>query len=676
MKKIDFHIHTIATKKDSGFTFSIENLKEYVKSLQLDAIAITNHNYFDYKQYETIFNSLCCKVFPGVEIDVESGHLLLITSPDDAYDFSMKCKEIEYLNNDIESSISFDKLKIVFTDFSKYLLIPHYKKDPVIKDETIRKFGPDIFVGEVSNAKKFTVQLKSEEPIVPVIFSDMRISTEIKTFPLKHTYIQIDEISINSIKYALKDKTKVSLSKNHSFLFQILNDGTVACDGLNVIFGKRSSGKTYTLRKICESFPNTKHIMQFSLVERDEKIAEREFKDKINLKESNISEEYLEVFRSVVNDVIHIDLDSNNQKIEDYLISLKKMANHTYEADVFSKTKVYNETMYLTIKDSELELVIKSVKNLLDSSKYKELIVKHITNKELFNLYLELCTLKDAENYDIYIKDQIDSVIVELKRLLVSKSSAPQIEDCNVSQFYIDELKTNRFIEISKKLRIDRTISSEKMYGFTVNIKSKQIASPKELRDISGNQKGDFSGQFALYNEPFAYLKNLSKKMGIPNSDAYKYFCNIHYKVMNSYGFEVSGGERAEFNLISELNDAFKYDMVLIDEPESSFDNLFLKQSVNQIIKDLANKMPVFVVTHSNTVGASIKPDYILYNERYVNATDNSIEFRIYTGHAGDKKLKSVEGYEIDNFTVLIDSLEAGEEAYKERGKLYENIKN
>src|SRR5690606_27900313 len=124
-------------------------------------------------------------------------------------------------------------------------------------------------------------------------------SETLSVFPLKQTYIQIEEININSLKYALKDKTKVSLSKDHSYMFQILSDGTFASDGLNVILGKRSSGKTYTLKKLYELFPNTKHIKQFSLLETDEKKSEKEFRDKISLKESNTSEEYLEAFRIV-----------------------------------------------------------------------------------------------------------------------------------------------------------------------------------------------------------------------------------------------------------------------------------------------------------------------------------------------------------------------------------------
>ncbi len=86
----------------------------------------------------------------------------------------------------------------------------------------------------------------------------------------------------------------------------------------------------------------------------------------------------------------------------------------------------------------------------------------------------------------------------------------------------------------------------------------------------------------------------------IPETDYYKYFVYVDYQILNEYGFEVSGGERAEFKLLQEIDDAYRYDMLLIDEPESSFDNLFLRDRVNKIIRELSDNMPVILVTHNN----------------------------------------------------------------------------
>jgi len=136
----------------------------------------------------------------------------------------------------------------------------------------------------------------------------------------------------------------------------------------------------------------------------------------------------------------------------------------------------------------------------------------------------------------------------------------------------------------------------------------------------------------------------------------------------------VSGGERSEFRLLQEISDAQSYDVLLIDEPESSFDNLFLKSDVNQIIKGISETMPVVVVTHNSTVGASVGADYLLHTRK---ETENGKPvYRIYSGHPTDKSLCSVDGKTINSHDVLMNSLEAGAVAYEERRQGYEAVKD
>ena len=161
----------------------------------------------------------------------------------------------------------------------------------------------------------------------------------------------------------------------------------------------------------------------------------------------------------------------------------------------------------------------------------------------------------------------------------------------------------------------------------------------------------------------------------MPETEYYKYFINIDYKILNSYGFEVSGGERAEYNLLNEIEDALKHDLLLIDEPESSFDNLFLKNEVNKLIKDLSKEIPIVIVTHNNTVGASIKPNYVLYTKREIDSGE--VKYKIFSGYPSDKRLKTNSGEEIENYYIFMSCLEAGSDAYDERKRdLYEILKN
>ena len=81
MKKIDFHIHTISTDRDADFDFSLESLRMYVEECGLDAIAITNHDVFDTEQFRSIEKELDIPVFPGIEVSLNCGHLLIRGCP-------------------------------------------------------------------------------------------------------------------------------------------------------------------------------------------------------------------------------------------------------------------------------------------------------------------------------------------------------------------------------------------------------------------------------------------------------------------------------------------------------------------------------------------------------------------------------------------------------------------
>lgn len=81
VKRIDFHIHTVSSKKDYEFEFSLEWLRDYVSKANLDAIAITNHDLFDEENYLEIKRSLeelNCAVYPGMELSLEAGHVNIV----------------------------------------------------------------------------------------------------------------------------------------------------------------------------------------------------------------------------------------------------------------------------------------------------------------------------------------------------------------------------------------------------------------------------------------------------------------------------------------------------------------------------------------------------------------------------------------------------------------------
>ena len=152
MKRCDLHIHTVSSVSDRAFVFDKDVLKGYIEKTGLDVIAITNHNLFDFSQFNVIKSELSnIVVLPGIEVDLEKGHILVIANNDDGslFDFNAKCLEVHNRIQTANDSLTFDTFLRIFSDLSKYLLIPHYEKSPKLPKDIIAKLGRNIVAGEV-----------------------------------------------------------------------------------------------------------------------------------------------------------------------------------------------------------------------------------------------------------------------------------------------------------------------------------------------------------------------------------------------------------------------------------------------------------------------------------------------------------------------------------------------
>ena len=263
-------------------------------------------------------------------------------------------------------------------------------------------------------------------------------------------------------------------------------------------------------------------------------------------------------------------------------------------------------------------------------------------------------------------------MIKTVKDSLQLKSAAPRIPNIDLYQYFINKKKREIFAEIAKGVKKNRIISTEKAGHFMINVSVRPFVNATDLKSVRLRQMS-LVNAFSMYEDPIKYLNEL-KKIGVDSDRIYKLFAAIDYKILNSSGLSVSGGERAEFNFMQKIKDAILYDILIIDEPESSFDNLFLKNEVNKFIKEMSENMPVIISTHNSTIGGSIKPDYIIYTEKKIES--NETHFNIYSGYPTANFLKDVKGNTIENYKITLNSLEAGEQAYSERKEIYETLKN
>ena len=674
MKKIDLHLHTIKTVSDYEFQFSFEKLKEYICEREIDAIAITNHNLFDIKQYEYVRDNLDIPVFPGVEVDLENGHLLIITSEDDIYDFEEKCNLVSEKIVTENDTLTFDAFNDIFKNRDKYILIPHYQKNPILKIEWYSKIG-NIYTGEVKNQNKFSLCKNDNDSLVPVLFSDERITANLTDFSLRQTYVDVQSITFNSLKYALKDKNKVALSKDGgNDLFEVLPNGFLASSGLNVVLGNRSSGKSVTLDKICNYFSNVKYIKQFSLIEKDEESEIKIFSKRIQTNKSLLIDNYLKDLKNVLVDILPIDLEKKENELKQYVDSWINYATEYNKRDSFAKAKIYSDGLLEKEDDKEINTLIISLITILSSVKYRELINKYLDNESLVGLMKELIDI----NADIQLNNkkikEANNIIRTIKDNLTTQSTIAQPLSFDFKDYYLSKKKIEVFNSLFNAIKQPTEVLKEQVNKFTIIAKTKPFLALNDYKTVT-TKRISFKDAFEKYEDGYSYIKELKRMESIPESEIYKYIVSFDYKILNEYQLEVSGGERSEFRLLEELNGVTQFDMLLIDEPESSFDNMFLNKDVNERIKGISKHIPVFLVTHNSSVGESIKPDYYLYTKREIDAEGN-LSFMLFGGYPTSKELTSIEGKTIDNYSSLITSLEGGDSVYNERKKDYEILKN
>lgn len=670
MKKIDFHIHTVATVWDADFTFDLETLRRYVSEAALDAIAITNHNVFDRAQFDQIHAELGITVLPGVEVTLNCGHILVIADTDDVDAFEAQVAELGNYVAQEGDAISLEDFLSVFRSLTDCLVIPHYDKTRAVSTKALDRLGKLVYCGEVTSPKKFASALKTGA-LTPVLFSDCRISAELHPFPVRQTFVDCGELSLPALKTCLRDKAKVALSATQG-LFQALENGQLLSTGLNVVLGGRSSGKSHLLDEIAQAHDGVHYIKQFSLLERDEVQSSREFIDNLGREEGRVAEEFLCRLKEVVHDIIDVDLIANDQAIEAYVHSLCESARESHRQDIFSKAALFNESEFPSSDNVDLRELIEATCLLIRSTKYRELIDAHVEGVALRRLAIALIERYRDEEHAREKRRSVNSILREVKRHLQTRTAAPVIDDVDLYDVMLDRAKVARFNALVTQARSHDTISEEPFQKYRVVARKGPFGSVAEVRKRSGTT-ASFQEAFTKYHDPYEYLQALKEIDAVSKGDIYKLFVSVSYQILNQHGMKVSGGERSEFNLLQRIKDAQKYDLLLIDEPESSFDNLFLRSDVNKLIKDIAKTMPVVVVTHNSTVGASIEPNYLVFTQKKVEG--NAPRFRVYSGYPTDKKLSTIDGETISTRDLMLNSLEAGEAAYVQRKEQYEALK-
>lgn len=680
--KIDLHIHTVKNNYlDRSFSYDADSMKEYVLSNSLDIIAITNHNLFDNKNFNAIKSELNtvadCLILPGIEISLETGHVLLIFE-DNPASISVLTK----ISSFIQTHEMDDHYKMSVADFNNIccghgaVIVPHYDKSPRISKTIISQIKDCVFVGEVDSPKKFYRIKKDETNVTPVYFSDIRIgeSKNIDDYKNKSrfTYVDCDERSFNSLVASLKNNDTY-LSKNKiPEEFDILNGTASASTGINVLLGKRSSGKTYTLNHISEVYAkNCLYIKQFDITKD---CNDESFNSAIEEAEKRTVLDYVSGINVAFDILEETKADICSTKFNTYISSLKECADEKI-ADIYSKCLLYNYSEIVKKNTSSIDRIIEAITTLLDADEFhKAIIEKRIKREDLICLYSEFITVKRKIIIDNKITDIANKICENISKKLGQKSSVKQITKCNILDYFESLYAKQKFDNLIQSID-EKLIEEDTIFGKFV--KKSYLRKQKDKRSWKASLKVNSSCNidYLTSNSPSdAYLRycfdsTITNK--VVGDDRYLIFFKSETDVHNENGKNISGGQRAEYILLRKLYDYKMYDLVLIDEMESSFDNPFLNEEVISKIKMIGQTATVFISTHNNNLGVSLNPNYYIYHE--VDDVGGNIEFKHYCGKINDDFLVCpIDGKKIKLSKILVDTMEANEIAYSERKEKYE----
>lgn len=585
VKKIDFHIHTVPSIKDSEFTYSSKWLIKYVNEANLDAIAITNHDLFDKDNYLQVKKDMLkarngepVVVFPGMELALEKFHVNIVfpdSMVDELTDFSSWLQEKHVDQN---SSITIDELFTNLKNWNQGIYIFELGKSKGI-DEIPIELQEVTAVGGVRNQFQFQIIKNEEDSLTPVLFSDAHATkidsdpdrNDIDKLKSKSTYIQIDNCNFSEIKNCISDKSKVSLTRDN--LQDVVEiDGYNLSTGLNLVVGKRGTGKTHFLEQIKKQFDKEEiyEIAQFETAKADSYI-EKQRKEQGNKAFENWKEKYNRQFLSIKGYLDSID-KSYDEDIELFLDSVKEYASDLDRKGKSQQFKLFREAPFELQTTDYIEEGLNSLLQLINNERIWTLLGDSNSKRGFFiETYNELRKILIEKNKAKYIRENVNLILRNSKDFLTNQTGIRNVHDIEISK-------------VIKKKQIEKSISSflckvitttelkrEKIHGYQIIVNLTPFQNASQFRVDFTTQESVQEDLIKPYlsKNYITFLKNLKNKKFYNSTNLAEYFMHKEVKLLDSDGTPASGGQAVGFALMMRLNEARQKNVILIDEPES-----------------------------------------------------------------------------------------------------------
>jgi len=712
--KIDLHVHTKKCKQGDADTreVSASDFSTIVQSTQVKIIAITNHNVFDIEQYKEIIHAVegNIQVWPGIELDViddgQRGHLLVICSPSNVDEFYNKVNDITHEMTPDSFSISLDETISTFDNLGPLYIAHYHQKKPDISDVALKKLMdktqyPTRVIKEVSNSISAGIYISHGHSSIygsdvqnwskykdkSVDLPDLRLPVE--SFEHFCLLLEKDSTTINT---ALDKKISDNLvlypfSGESAINIKTYND-------INVFFGSKGTGKSCLLKSIAKYF-SEKGILSSVFASGNTK---------------------LEDFYDLKGHSLTVNLETYDI---DYCLDEIELIKKAEEVDITSLSH------YMSFFEKEVKN--KNAKNILikdfeheDEGKLKREFNEYNTSNnqvEEFLYFLQANKpIKEVAEEEL---NKINPILLELQKKL-EKESWSKFTTWQETKLLNKTVEKFKY-EISRKTgapyKPDQTgFKNYALNRINIEINAKKIVEnikktiPEKIEEIGtlGEDKGELTcktilkiqqgtivdGSLTTYDginktpqKEFSnsmekitknvYTKELfeeiTKLNEIEDIDEIKTISNLllfkKFFAVNDHEYVPSSGESSMLMLQKELHQ--DKDIYILDEPEKSLGNDYINDVIVPLIKEKARLgKKVFISTHDANIAVRTLPYCSIY--RY----HGSEGYHTYYGNPFSNSLINIidENDVLDWKGVSMKTLEGGEKAFGERGKIYGNI--
>lgn len=713
--KIDIHTHTKKVKQgdSENRNIDVEKFADIINRTDVKILAITNHNHFDYDQYLNFKKSVeeTCQIWPGVEFDIlEEGrkaHLITIINPKNAEAFYQRINEVIGSSSADNFTINIEDAVRRFEEFDTIYAAHFHSKKPNLLDQDIDKLesllqNKNRILKEASNSISAGIYInhghnsihgsdvQNWNEYVDISKSLPELRLPVESFEQFCLLLDKDEATIKTI---LDKKNKETIQLNPFSSAAEIMDIDIY-DDINILFGSKGTGKTDILKALSTYYngkgyrtelyeSNSKKIEdvfdlkgtslnidigEFGIDSCSSEIA---FLKNASEKEVTSLSKYLQYYSAdatnniskkiKINNLTLLDESSPNRSFVEANNYLKKFRDFKqfYAPDAKLK-EIIDDDLFIEL-DNVFGKVIEKIKSKSESRfiDYKSV---RFFNK-LVNLFVSEIAKKTGHpekptktGFSEYASNRI-TIEKNVKKILenISKSINPINEEVgdlgDKGKLYC---KTNLVIQNGK-------ITDGKYKHINCTTKQSQKSFATKIELISKH----------VYKN--SLFEKIDKLIAIENSDSISSINDLllfhkHF-TLNDINYTPSNGESSMVLLHKELMQ--DKEIYIIDEPEKSLGNDYISEVIVPLIKEKAKSgKKIIIATHDANIAVRTLPYNSIYREHDIDG------YYTYTGNPFSNNLICSTGVkeDLDWKLISMKTLEGGQSAFGERGKIYGNL--